>query len=133
MTASMKSLNAGGTPKVLPQPIEPFKGKIAQRGKDSTAAFPTLVTAPKGAPNVLLVLLDDVGFGASQPFGGPIATPTLQALAARGLLYNRFHTTAMCSPTRAAMLTGRTAAQTKVAAQRSSNLACSSPSSVSRS
>jgi arylsulfatase A-like enzyme len=107
MTASMKLSKASATPKVLPQPIEPFKGKIAERGKDSTAAFPTLIAAPKGAPNVLLVLLDDVGFGASQPFGGPIATPTLQALAARGLLYNKFHTTAMCSPTRAAMLTGR--------------------------
>jgi arylsulfatase A-like enzyme len=62
---------------------------------------------PKGAPNVLIVLIDDVGFGASSAFGGPCATPILEKLAANGLKYNRFHTTALCSPTRAAMLTGR--------------------------
>jgi arylsulfatase A-like enzyme len=95
------------TPDVLPPPVGEFTGNIEQRGQDSTAAFPKLVSAPKGAPNVVIVLLDDVGFGASETFGGPISTPTLQALAARGLRYNKFHTTAMCSPTRAAMLTGR--------------------------
>ena len=63
--------------------------------------------APAGAPNVLLVLLDDVGFGAASTFGGPVPTPNYEALAAQGLRYNRFHTTAMCSPTRAALLTGR--------------------------
>jgi arylsulfatase len=63
--------------------------------------------APAGAPNILLVLLDDVGFGAASTFGGPVPTPNYEALAARGLRYNRFHTTAMCSPTRAALLTGR--------------------------
>lgn len=63
--------------------------------------------APRGAPNVLIVLTDDVGFGASSTFGGPIPTPTFDALAEQGLRYNRFHTTALCSPTRAALLTGR--------------------------
>ena len=58
-------------------------------------------------PNVLIVLLDDVGFGASSAFGGPINTPTAERLAANGLKYNRFHTTALCSPMRAAMLSGR--------------------------
>ena len=62
---------------------------------------------PAGAPNVLVVLLDDVGFGASSAFGGPCATPTAERLAANGLKYNRFHTTALCSPTRMALLTGR--------------------------
>ncbi len=64
-------------------------------------------TAPKNAPNVILILLDDVGFGAASTFGGPAATPTFDKLAAEGLRYNRFHTTAVCSPTRAALLTGR--------------------------
>ena len=64
-------------------------------------------TAPKGAPNVILILLDDVGFGAASTFGGPVATPAFDKLAAEGLRYNRFHTTAVCSSTRAALLTGR--------------------------
>ncbi len=63
--------------------------------------------APEGAPNVVVVLLDDVGFGAASTFGGPAQTPTLESLAAQGLRYNRFHTTAICSPTRASLLTGR--------------------------
>ena len=65
------------------------------------------VKAPKGAPNVVIVLIDDAGFGQSSAFGGPIHTPTLERLAAHGLRYNRFHTTALCSPTRTALLTGR--------------------------
>ena len=64
-------------------------------------------SAPPGAPNVLLILLDDVGFGHARTFGGPVNTPTLQRLADEGLRYNRFHTTALCSPSRAALLTGR--------------------------
>jgi arylsulfatase A-like enzyme len=64
------------------------------------------VTAPKGAPNVVIVLIDDMGFGASSRFGGPVSMPTLEKLAANGLSYNRFHTTALCSPTRVALLTG---------------------------
>jgi arylsulfatase A-like enzyme len=92
---------------VLPRAPEPFGGAIGQTYADSTAAFPKPVTAPAGAPNVLLIMTDDVGFGAASTFGGPIPTPNLDRLAARGLVYNRFHTTAMCSPTRAALLTGR--------------------------
>jgi len=92
---------------VLPAPPPPFKGKIAQSYKDSTPDFPQPVHAPQNAPNILLVLLDDVGFGASSTFGGPANTPTLDRLAKEGLRYNEFHTTALCSPTRAALLTGR--------------------------
>ncbi len=64
------------------------------------------VTAPKGAPNVVVILIDDMGFGVSEAFGGPVSTPTMDKLAANGLKYNRFHTTALCSPTRVALLTG---------------------------
>ncbi|MBX9622816.1 MAG: arylsulfatase [Gemmataceae bacterium] len=96
-----------GTPLVLPPQPPPFKGTINLRAKDSKSDFPQPVQAPKGAPNVLLVLLDDVGFGATSTFGGPCATPTFQKLADSGLRYNHFHTTALCSPTRAALITGR--------------------------
>ena len=92
---------------VLPQPQPPFNGKIARTAKDSTPDFPKGVEAPKGAPNVLLILTDDVGFGASSTFGGPIQTPNFQRLADSGLRYTMFHTTALCSPTRAALITGR--------------------------
>ena len=92
---------------LLPAPAAPFAGKIGQTYADSTPAFPKPVTAPAGAPNVLLILTDDVGFGAASTFGGPVPTPNLDRLAARGLVYNRFHTPAMCSPTRASLLTGR--------------------------
>jgi len=96
-----------GTSAVLPAPPQPFQGIINLRAKDSKSDFPQPVQAPKGAPNVLLVLLDDVGFGATSTFGGPCSTPTLQKLADNGLKYNQFHTTALCSPTRAALITGR--------------------------
>ena len=77
--------------------------------KDPTASYPpiTRLRPPDGAPNVLIVMLDDVGFGASSAFGGPVPMPTAERLAAGGLRYNRFHTTALCSPTRAALLSGR--------------------------
>ena len=77
--------------------------------KDPDTSFPPIepLRPPDGAPNVLIVLLDDVGFAASSAFGGPIQTPTAERLAADGLKYNRFHTTALCSPTRQALLTGR--------------------------
>src|SRR5262245_38629324 len=91
----------------LPRPEEPFGGKIGRTAKDSTPDFPKAVEAPKGAPNVLLILTDDVGFGASSTFGGPIPTPTYDKLAKAGLRYNMFHTTALCSPSRAALITGR--------------------------
>ncbi len=91
----------------LPIPDQPFKGKIGLRPSDSVKDFPKEVTAPEGAPNILLILTDDVGFGATSTFGGPIPTPTFDRLAAAGIRYNQFHTTALCSPTRAALLTGR--------------------------
>jgi len=92
---------------VLPKPEPPFQGKIGRTAKDSTPDFPKGVEAPKGAPNILLILTDDVGFGASSTFGGPIQTPTFDRIAQSGLRYNEFHTTALCSPTRAALITGR--------------------------
>jgi arylsulfatase len=92
---------------VLPRPEKPFGGKIGLTYRDSTPEFPQNPKAPPGAPNILLILTDDVGFGASSTFGGPIATPTLDRLAQDGLRFNRFHTCALCSPTRAALLTGR--------------------------
>ena len=92
---------------VLPRPEPAFQGKIGRTAKDSTPDFPKGVEAPKGAPNILLILTDDVGFGASSTFGGPVQTPTFQRLADSGLRYNTFHTTALCSPTRAALITGR--------------------------
>jgi arylsulfatase len=92
---------------VLPRPEQPFNGRIGRTVKDSTPDFPKGIEAPKGAPNVLLILTDDVGFGASSTFGGPIQTPNFQRIADAGLRYNMFHTTALCSPTRAALITGR--------------------------
>ncbi len=103
------ALFSGGTSaqEVLPAPPAPFKGEIGLSVKDSKSDFPRPVQAPKGAPNIVLVLLDDVGFGASSTFGGPIDTPTLDRLAKNGLRYTQFHTCALSSPTRAALLTGR--------------------------
>lgn len=94
---------------VLPPPTPEFKGKIGPNYKESTPDFsPALpVNAPKGAPNVLVIVLDDVGFGHLGCYGGPIETPNIDRLAARGLRYNNFHTTALCSPSRGALLTGR--------------------------
>ncbi len=92
---------------VLPHAPQPFKGKIARTASESTPDFPKPTTAPKGAPNVLLIMTDDVGFAASSTFGGAIPTPTFDKLAKAGLRYNTFHTTALCSPTRSALITGR--------------------------
>ena len=92
---------------ILPLPTPRFRGRVGSTYADSEAEAITLRTPPAGAPNVLLVLLDDVGFGQAGTFGGPANTPTLQRLADEGLRYNRFHTTALCSPTRAALLSGR--------------------------
>jgi arylsulfatase A-like enzyme len=97
---------AGGSP-VLPVPDAPFSGVQGRTAKESKPDFPKAVTAPKGAPNVVLIMTDDTGFGAPSTFGGPIPTPNLDRVAQRGLRYNQFHTTALCSPTRAALLTGR--------------------------
>jgi arylsulfatase A-like enzyme len=94
---------------VLPIPDRPNTELVTYDARDPATHFPpiTQLRPPAGAPNVLVVLLDDVGFGASSAFGGPIHTPTAERLAASGLKYNRFHTTALCSPTRQALLTGR--------------------------
>lgn len=94
---------------MLPIPDLPKPGYTAYDAKDPDSSFPKIepLLPPDGAPNVLIVLLDDVGFGASSAFGGPCATPNAEKLAAGGLKYNRFHTTALCAPTRAAMLSGR--------------------------
>ena len=92
---------------VLPATPEPFKGQVGLSVKDSRSDFPQPIQAPKGSPNVVLVILDDVGFGATSTFGGPCQTPTLERLARNGLRFTQFHTTALSSPTRAALLTGR--------------------------
>jgi arylsulfatase A-like enzyme len=92
---------------VLPKPDQPFGGKIGQTATESTPDFPKPLEAPKGAPNVLLILTDDVGFSASATYGGAIPTPNFDRLAKAGLRYNMFHTTALCSPTRAALISGR--------------------------
>lgn len=91
----------------IPVPSPPFEGEIARLIDDATAVPLAGPGAPEGAPNVLVVLLDDVGFGTCSTFGGPVPTPGVDRIAAAGLRYNRFHTTALCSPTRAALLTGR--------------------------
>jgi arylsulfatase A-like enzyme len=92
---------------ILPTPTPRFEGAIGRKASESRPDFPKAITAPNGAPNILLILTDDTGFGASSTFGGPIPTPTLDRVAQSGLRYNNFHTTALCSPTRAALLTGR--------------------------
>jgi len=92
---------------VLPKSPEPFAGTIGATFADSKPAFQKPVEAPVNAPNILIILTDDVGFAAASTFGGPVPTPALDRLAANGLRYTRFHTTAMCSPTRASLLTGR--------------------------
>jgi arylsulfatase len=86
---------------------KPFMGKTTIRTKDSRLDFPAEVKAPRGAPNIVLIMPDDVGFGASTAFGGPVPTAALDRIANAGVRYNAFHTTALCSPTRAALLTGR--------------------------
>jgi arylsulfatase A-like enzyme len=92
---------------VLPVPPEAFQGKLEPTEAASTPVYPKVIKAPEGAPNILLVMTDDVGFASVSPFGGSAPTPNLEQLARRGLLYNQFHTAAICSSTRAALLTGR--------------------------
>jgi arylsulfatase A-like enzyme len=94
---------------VLPIPDQPNFGLVTYDAKDPDTSFPAIkqLRPPQGAPNVLVILLDDVGFGASSAFGGPCDTPTAERLADGGLKYTRFHTTALCAPTRQALLTGR--------------------------
>ncbi len=92
--------------KVLPPPAIPFSGTIEQGAVNSREAWPPQLAAPKGAPNVLLIITDDAGYGAPSTFGGVIPTPALDRVARTGLRFTQFHTTALCSPTRAALLTG---------------------------
>ena len=94
---------------VLPIPHVAPNSPITYDAKDPATKFPPIVPLrpPAGAPNVLVILLDDVGFGASSAFGGPCHTPNAERLAGGGLKYTRFHTTALCAPTRSALLTGR--------------------------
>ncbi|WP_167046126.1 arylsulfatase [Salinibacterium sp. ZJ454] len=94
---------------MLPIPDRPAPGLTTYDAKNPDTTFPPIepLLPPEGAPNVLIVLIDDTGFGAASVFGGPCHTPNAEKLAAGGLKYNRFHTTALCAPTRAAMLSGR--------------------------
>ena len=92
---------------VLPQQPPPFTGVIEPNLIDSTADWPPTTAPPAGSPNILLILVDDAGFGSNTAFGGVVPTPTLDKLAQRGLRYTQMHNTALCSPTRAALLTGR--------------------------
>ena len=94
---------------ILPIPDPPRTGLITYDARDPETKYPPIqqLRPPKAAPNVLIILLDDAGFGAASAFGGPCQTPAAERLAAGGLKYNRFHTTALCSPTRQALLTGR--------------------------
>ncbi len=94
---------------ILPIPDKAYAGFVAYDAKDPDSQFPPIepLRPPENAPNVLIVLIDDAGFGASGAFGGPCASPTADRLAKNGLRFTRFHTTALCSPTRAALLSGR--------------------------
>jgi arylsulfatase A-like enzyme len=98
-----------GSRSVLPIPSRPRPRLTTYDAKDPDTSFPAIerLLPPEGAPNVLVILLDDVGFAASSAFGGPCPTPNAERLAARGLKFDRFHTTALCAPTRQALLTGR--------------------------
>lgn len=91
----------------LPPPPQKFEGKIERNAAQSTPYWPMRVVPPKGAPNILLIMTDDTGFGVSSTFGGVIPSPTLDRIAASGLRYTNFNSTALCSPTRAAIITGR--------------------------
>jgi arylsulfatase A-like enzyme len=93
--------------RTLPPPPQKFEGEINLNAAQSKPAWPARVVPPQGAPNILLIITDDVGFGAPSTFGGVIPTPALDRIADAGLRYINFHSTALCSPTRAALLTGR--------------------------
>lgn len=91
----------------LPPPDPKFGGVIKRNAAESTAWWPARIVPPEGAPNILLIMTDDVGFGAPSTFGGVIPTPALDRIAQNGIRYTQFHSTALCSPTRAALITGR--------------------------
>jgi arylsulfatase A-like enzyme len=116
--ASAKAQQVTGTPgsasatttidgKQLPPPPPKFGGVIKESAKESTPWWPPRIVPPKGAPNVLLIMTDDQGYGVPGTFGGVIPTPSLDRIAQAGLRYTQFHSTALCSPTRAALITGR--------------------------
>src|SRR5262249_10780150 len=91
----------------LPPPPQPFKGEITPNALQSKPYWPARVVPPKGAPNVLLIMTDDTGFGASSTLGGVIPTPALERVAKMGLRYTNMNSTALCSPSRAALISGR--------------------------
>ncbi|MGB8559395.1 MAG: sulfatase-like hydrolase/transferase, partial [Pseudolabrys sp.] len=91
----------------IPPPPAPFGGTINLDATNSKPYWPPTVVPPKGAPNVLLIMTDDQGYGIPSTFGGVIPTPTLDRVAQAGLRYTQFHSTSLCSPTRAALVTGR--------------------------
>ena len=93
--------------KQIPPPDPKFGGVIKDTAVDSKPYWPPTVVPPKGAPNVLLIMTDDQGYGVCSTFGGIIPTPAMDRLAKAGLRYTQFHSTALCSPTRAALITGR--------------------------
>lgn len=99
--------DAGRMADALPHATSPFGGSVARTFADAEPQRLVRASAPSGAPNVLVILIDDVGFGTPDVFGGPVPMPALERVAKNGLRYNQFHTTALCSPTRAALLTGR--------------------------
>lgn len=108
LVASALGRSTSASAQALPLPDPRFSGHVGRTYKDSDpAAYPQPVRAPANAPNIVLIMLDDVGFGAFSVFGGAVLSPNLEALAAQGLRFNRFHTAGICSPTRAALLTGR--------------------------
>src|SRR5579863_755974 len=107
LTVTLGIFLSASAQEVLPRPEPKFNGVIGQTYKESTPDKIPLVKAPAGAPNVLFIMIDDAGFGGWGTFGGQIVTPNLDQLAGSGLRYNCFHTTSLCSPTRAALLTGR--------------------------
>ena len=108
LIASTASAQRQAAPTVLPKPGQPFSdAKIGRTYKDSKLGSMAFTKAATGAPNVLIILIDDAGFGQWGTFGGQVPTPSLDRVAKMGLRYTRFHTTALCSPTRAALLTGR--------------------------
>lgn len=108
LMASMSALFAQSS---LPKADPPFTGRIDIDARKSQPVWPPQVSAPKTAPNIVLIVVDDVGFSTTSTFGGPIDTPNFSKLAATGLRYNNFHVNALCSPTRAALLSGRNAHQ----------------------
>ena len=97
-----------GAQDVVPRPDPTFTGTMNPDSRKSVEDWPSDVTAQKGAPNILLILVDDVGFSATHTFGGIISTPTFDKLARQGLRFNEFHVNAICAPSRASLLSGRT-------------------------